>query len=153
LNNEVKGKQAKITLINDKDITGENIILGLDSTSWDEFVEKSKKEYDLVTTWRELVGKMTVATQEIKKIEMVSRSQGAKGGISYGFLVGAGIGFVNGLYWQSEGFPGGGQWEIGQTLLWSALLGVAGAIVGLPVGLIAGGTDEYILNRELNADR
>ena len=143
LNRKVEGEKAKITLMNDDVIVGENIFMEVDSTSWVE-VEK-RKTYSLFRKRHEFDEKWSVPTLDIKKIDVGGNSgQGALGGLYYGFLIGASLGAIFGLILiagtDSDQSIGGGA-----VLFTSALGGIAGAIVGLPLGLLAGGTDEYVL--------
>jgi hypothetical protein len=63
------------------------------------------------------------------------------GGLFYGFLVGATLGLVGGLT-ESEEKSGFFDLEPEEEVV---MVGIVGAIIGLPIGLLVGGTDEYVL--------
>ena len=120
----VEGETAKIVLMNDDVILGENIFMGVDSTSL--VVVEQWKTYSYVREWDEIGEICSIPTSDVKKIDIVSRGQGALGGLYYGFIVGASLGAIFGIIIISGGDDAGGRYD-------------------LPA--IGGGTDDYILTK------
>ena len=135
LNEKLKGEKGKMVLMNGDIIVGEDINIGIDSTSWIERGPLTK----------------SVATLEINYFTFINRGNGASAGAGYGFWAGAAAGLVLGITQRDQpGFKGAG--EIGAVVLIFTvpLGGVAGAIIGLPIGFIVGGTDKYMLTDSLH---
>ncbi len=147
LNRKVEGEKAKITLVNDHVFVGENIFMGVDSTSF--IVVEQWNTYSYVREWDEIGEIWSVPALDVKKIDVVSRVQGAKGGLNYGFLFGASLGTIFGIIMISDITEGSKYYDYKANIFVGsvALGGIAGAIVGLPFGLLAGGIDEYILTK------
>jgi len=141
LNGKVEGERAEITLMNDNVIVGENIFMEVDSASWVEVEKRAGRGYRQDRRWYE-VEKWSVPTSDVKKIDVGgNRVQGVLGGLFYGFLVGVTLGLVGGLT-ESEDSSGFFDPSPEES---AVMVGILGAIVGLPIGLLVGGTDEYVL--------
>jgi hypothetical protein len=142
LNGKVEGERVNITLTNDNVIIAENTFIGVDSTSWLEIIAEKRgaRGYGQQTRWYE-GKKWSVPTRDVKKIDIGNCWQGALGGLFYGFLVGAALGLLGGLTHSDEksGFFDPDPEEV------VVMVGILGAVVGLPIGLLVGGTDEYVL--------
>jgi phosphopantetheine adenylyltransferase len=67
LNGKVEGEKVEITLLNGDVIVGENIIIGVDSTSWVE--EREIRDFRTYKTRIEFV-KRSVSTWNIKQIDV-----------------------------------------------------------------------------------
>jgi hypothetical protein len=141
LNENVREERVDITLLNDKVVVADSLYIKSDSASWTEVQKRRQRGYRQDKRWHE-VKKWTVSTSKIKKIEVGgNRMQGTLGGIFYGFLAGASFGLIGGLTETGDesGFFNPEPEES------AAMVGVLGAIIGLPIGFLVGGTDEYVL--------
>jgi len=141
LNENVRKERVEITLLSDKVVVADSVNIKPDSASWMEVQKRRQRGYRQDKRWQK-VKKWIVSTSEINKIEVGgNRMQGALGGIFYGFLAGASFGLIGGLTETGDesGFFNPEPEES------AAMVGVLGAIIGLPIGFLVGGTDEYVL--------
>jgi hypothetical protein len=125
LSKELEGKEFSLTLINGEVHIGNDIKVDKHTVSW---VEYSNKYF--------------APTLEVKKITVMSSFLGMKRGMVYGFLYGASFGAILGLimvsdvpdYYDKPAIVGGA----------AVLVGIAGTIIGIPLGLLSPGEIEYI---------
>ena len=126
LNKELEGERAEITLMNDTVIVGENITIGIDSSSW---IESTKQNTVIKTQiiW-------SLPTSEIKEIAYTNNGMGAAKGAIYGVLC------------------AGGSWAIAESVPFSRIKDnsvgkafVTCIIMYSIIGAGIGNKDNYIL--------
>ena len=129
LSKELEGKEFSLTLINGEVHIGNDITVDKHTASWIEYSNK-----------------YIAPTLEVKKITVMSSFLGMKRGMVYGFLIGASSGAIFGIMVISEMKASSEYYENREALLGTfvALGGIAGAIIGLPLGLLSPGEIEYI---------
>ncbi len=142
-------QEGKMLLMNGEIVSGGDFNIGLDSISW---IEKQKSHYVEVSHGgsriRVPAGEpltKTIATSEIDYFTLINRKKGAQAGAATGSWVGAAAGVVWGLTLIGTGRSGNMSPAI--LIFTIPFGGLVGAMIGLPIGLIVGGTDEYILTK------
>lgn len=116
-NKLAKGKEAEIILTDNVAITATDIYLSADTLYW-------------FNTETQL--KTGVVKSEVRKITFTNNLHGG--------LVGAGIGGTAGLLLGVVTVEAA---EANQTVGWCAAWSFIGALIGFPIGMIVGYTDEY----------
>ncbi len=132
LNNKIKDKEAKITLINELDLIGKDINIYTDSTFWLDPNTENKQ---------------SIITSEVSSIITKSRWQGVLEGLGLGLLGGAAIGAIIGFesYEGPDLLVGS---PAGAALFVGFFCGILGGLLGIPIGAIVGSKDEFIINRK-----
>lgn len=129
INANLKSKKAKITLANGQTFVGKGTQIAFDSTFW----------FDPGTN-----NKYTVSSLEVEKIVTKKRGRGALDGLKYGALIGGAAGLMIGVLTGADEDPKGFGPDI-DIAGWTVMLAVDGALLGLPIGAIAGSKDKYII--------
>ncbi len=116
LNSKTKGKEAKITLINEQELIGKDIYISSDSTFWIDPDRENKK---------------SIITPEVSSIFIKDRTRGAIAGLGLGLLGGAAVGCLyRGWFWP----------------IVNAITTGIGGLLGFSYGLIVGVNDKFIIN-------
>ena len=149
LNVKLMEQGGKMVLINGDIIAGDDFNIGLDSTTWTEkqkspYVEVSQRQNSIKVPAGEPITK-TIATTEIDYFSIINYNKGAQSGAATGTWVGAAAGAGWGFALIGTGRSG----QINAKILIFTIPfgGFVGAMIGLSIGWIAGGTDEYILTK------
>lgn len=126
LNEELEGKQATITLVNDTIIVGENFGISADFTSWNETAHSGSSPT-----------KKYVNTLAIKQIDINNRTKSSTiwgiGGALAGMLTFALIYEEPKENTRMEGLENTAE-ALGLTFLWFFIGGVAGGLIGYGIG-------------------
>ena len=129
INTRTKGKNAKITLINEQDLIGRGIYITPDSTFW----------IDPNTSY-----KKSIITQAVSSIVINNRGRGTLEGLGLGLLGGIATGVSIGLLSGYE--PGDIFTAEMKALLLGIGLGGIGGLLGLPIGTAVGSKDKFIID-------
>ncbi len=142
-------QEGKMVFINGEIISGDNFNIGLDSTSWiEKQISNSKQVVTDGSSKKVPAGEpltKTIATSEIDYFSLINRNKGAQAGVGTGSWVGAAAGSLWGLTLVGTGRSGNMSPAI--LIFTIPFGGLVGAMIGLPIGLIVGGTDKYILTK------
>ena len=129
INTITKGKNANITLINEKDLIGKGIYIAPDSTFW----------LDPNTG-----NKQSIITSEVSSIVFKKRVQGAAEGLFLGLLGGVTAGILIG--WASFDKPDIWFGSAKESATFGGfVLGCFGGLLGIPIGAIVGSKDKFII--------
>jgi hypothetical protein len=126
LNQELEGYKVKIIKANKEVILAENVFVMPDSTFWLDALRN----------------RVFTQTSEINELSLKSTWRGAKDGLYYGFLFGAGFGVAVSLLIEKKS----GAWDPKAAApIMGIGGGMGGGIWGLMIGAAIGHTDRYII--------
>jgi len=131
INQKCEGREGKIQAFGNREISGRNIYVTQDSIRWID---------------PETGSVHALPTSDVTSVEIKRGGRGALEGMGIGFLSGATIGAFGGFA-SGDDPPGWFSMTAEQKAAGGGLvLGLSGAIIGLPVGALVGSKDIFILS-------
>ena len=135
INQGTRGRNAVLILWDGQELQVRQLWVTSDFTYWidPKIKQQASPKY------------VAVATSQIKDVRLISRERGALQGMGFGFLLGAIVGFAAGEDCPPNAFCFPRE-EV------AVVLGLTGALIGLPIGAIIGHRETYIIEHEADTD-
>jgi hypothetical protein len=144
LNDELRAEKGQITLMDNAVIIGENIVVGIDSTSW----ISNRISEDSIIGIPTQQAEHCISTSEIRSIVFKDNSQGAWEAFGFGSIGGIFALIIA----ASGGYVGKGPASGPEIIGAITITALAGGIIGTPIGGLIGHEEKSVFHQYVDIE-